>query len=100
MDMYNRETGDMIDRETGAFHTQCMSSDMHVWIKKFFKIWTELMCLGLKVVLLSCSASVCEHRWSIEDSIQSKRRNSLGQEFVDRLVRTHSNLNLEQCLEL
>jgi hypothetical protein len=100
MDMYNREPGDMNDREPGAFHTQYMSSDMHVWIKTFFKLWTELMWLVLKVVFLSCSASACEHRWSIEDSIHSKRRNRLGQTFVERLVRTHTNLKLEQRLEL
>ena len=34
---------DMNDRESGAFHTQCMSCDIHVWIKTFFKLWTELM---------------------------------------------------------
>ena len=100
MDMYNREPGDMNDREPGAFHTQYMSSDMHVWIKTFFKLWTELMWLVLKVVFRSCSASACEHRWSIEDSIHSKRRNRLGQTFVERLVRTHANLKLEQRLEL
>jgi hypothetical protein len=26
--------GDMNDREPGAFHAQCMSCDMHVWIKE------------------------------------------------------------------
>jgi hypothetical protein len=56
--------------------------------------------LPLKVVLLTCSPSECEYRWSIEDSIHSKRRNRLGQEIVDRLVDTHVNLNLEQGLEL
>ena len=59
MDMYNREPGDMNDRDPGGFHTQCMSSDMHVWIKT---------------------------KRSIEDSIHSKRRNRLGQEFVECLV--------------
>jgi hypothetical protein len=77
-----------------------MSSDMHVWIKTFFKLWTELMWLALKVVFLSCSASACEHRWSIEDSIHSKRRNRLGKEVVERLMCTHANLKLEQRLEL
>jgi hypothetical protein len=76
----------MNDSEPGAFHVQYMSSDMYVWIKTFFKLWTELMWLALKVVLLPCSASACEHRWSIEDSIHSKRRNRLGQELVERLV--------------
>jgi hypothetical protein len=50
-------------------------------------------------VLLPCSASTCQHSWSIEDWIHSKRRNRLGQDLVERLVRTHTNLKLEQRLE-
>ena len=26
---------DLNDREPGAFHTQCMSTDIHVWMKTF-----------------------------------------------------------------
>jgi hypothetical protein len=77
-----------------------MKSDMHVWITTFFKSWSSLMCPALKVVLLPCSASVCEHCWSIEGWIHSNRRNRLGQKLVDRLVRTHTNLKLEQRLEM
>ena len=92
--------GDMNDREPGAFHAQCMSCDMHVWIKTFFKPWTDLMWLVFKVVLLSCSGSAYQHSWSIEDWIHSKRRNRLGQDLVERLMDTHTNLKLEQCLDL
>ncbi len=58
------------------------------------------MWLALKVVLLSCSASACKHISPIEGWIHSNRRNRLGQEFVERLVRTHTNLKLEQRLEM
>ena len=58
------------------------------------------MWLALKVVLLPCSASACEHSWSIEDWIHSKRRNRLGQDLVECLVRTHTNLKLEHRLEM
>ncbi len=91
---------DMNDREQGAFHTDCMKSDMHVWIKKFFKPWTVLMLLVLKVLLLSCSVSVYEHNWSMEGWILSNRRNRIGQKLVERLVRTHTNLKLEQRLDM
>ena len=37
---------------------------------------------------------------SRKDWIHSKRRNRLGQELVDRLVRAHTNLKLEQRLQL
>jgi hypothetical protein len=73
---------------------------MYVWIKTFFNLWTELMCLTLKIVFLTCSASVCEDRWSIEDSIHSKRRNRLGREIVERLVCIHSNLKFDHRLDL
>jgi hypothetical protein len=86
--------------EPGAFTAQCMGFDMHVWIRTFYKPWPALMWLALKVVLLPCSAAACEHSWSIEDWIHSKRRNRLGQAIVERLVRTHTNLQLELRLEL
>jgi hypothetical protein len=34
----------------------------------------------------------CDHSWSIEGWIQSKRRNRLSQELFERLLRTHTNL--------
>jgi hypothetical protein len=48
---------DMNDREPGAFHTDYMKSDMHVWIKTFFKSWPTYVWLTLKVVFLTCSVS-------------------------------------------
>ncbi len=51
-------------------------------------------------MFLTCSASACDHDWSIEGWIHSKRRNRLGQDLVERLVRTHTNLQLEYRLEL
>jgi hypothetical protein len=56
--------------------------------------------IGQDRVLLPCSASACEHILSIEGWIHSNRRNRLGQKIVERLVRTHTNLKLEQRLEM
>jgi hypothetical protein len=58
------------------------------------------MWLALKVVFLPCSASVNEHCLSIQGWIHSKRRNRLGQDLVECLVCTHTNLQLEYRLEL
>ena len=58
------------------------------------------MWVVLKVVLLTCSVSTCEHIWSIEDWIHSKRRNRIGQEVFECLVCVHTNLKLEQCPQL
>ena len=83
-----------------GFHTQCMSTDMHVWMKTFLKPWSDLLWLALKVALLSCSPSACEHSSGIEGWIHSKKRNRLGQDLVECLVRTHTNLQFEQSLEV
>jgi len=57
------------------------------------------MWVSLKVVILTCSVSACEYTWSIEGWIQSKRRNRLGQDLVECLLRIHTNLQLEYRLE-
>jgi hypothetical protein len=54
------------------------------------------MWLSLKVVLLSCSASACEHSWSIQGWIHSKRRNRLGQDLVERLEKKSYIVNLSE----
>ncbi len=46
-----------------------------------------------------CSASACEHCWSIEGWIHSQRRNRLDQKLVEKLVRTHTNLVLRESLD-
>jgi hypothetical protein len=56
--------------------------------------------IGEDRVLLSCSTSACEHILSIEGWIHSNRKNRFGQNLVERLVRTHTNLKLEQRLEM
>ena len=76
-----------------------MKSDMHVWIKTFFEPWSALIWLALKVVLLPCSASACEHSWSIEGWIH-KQEKQVRPATVESLVRTHTNLKLEQRLEM
>eukprot|EP00967_Tisochrysis_lutea_P046555 scaffold56570_cov34-Tisochrysis_lutea.AAC.1 len=52
---------------------------------------------------MHCSASGCEHSWflvswSVEGWIHSKKRNRLGQKTVERLVRAHTNLLLDESL--
>jgi hypothetical protein len=43
------------------------------------------------------SASACEHCWSIEELIHSRRRNTLGQQEV---VRAHRKLLMRESLDL
>ena len=56
-----------------------------------FKKFPWCVC---KVSGVMCSVSACEHYWSIEGWIHSKRRNTLSQELVERLLRTHTDLVL------
>ncbi len=56
--------------------------------------------IGEDRVLLPCSTSEYEHILSIKGWIHSNRRNRFGQKLVERLVRTHTNLKLEQRLEM
>ena len=53
----------------------------------------------MRLVAMNCSASGCESSWSVEAWIHSKKRNRLGQLTVERLVRAHTNLLLEDLLE-
>ncbi len=52
-----------------------------------------------KVSGVMCSASVCEHSWSIEGWIHSKRRNRLSQELVERILRSHTKMTLRESLD-
>ncbi len=53
-----------------------------------YVVWIILMVwFAYKVSNVMCSASACEHCWSIEGWIHSKRRNRLHQTFVQKLVR-------------
>jgi hypothetical protein len=84
-----------------AFTTETMKLPQTTWIKTFLEgvtdkstglsIFKELAWFAYKVSGGMRSASVCEHCWSIEGWIHSKKRNRLSQELVERLIRTHTN---------
>ena len=61
--------------------------------------WPAIQWVAQRVASLSCSASGCEHSWSIEGWVHSKKRNRLGQTLVERLVRAHTNILLGNKLE-
>ncbi len=79
------------------------------WIETFLEgvtdkstgltIFKELAWFAYKVTGVMCSASACEHCWSIEGWIHSKRRNRLHQMLVEKLVRAHTNLVLRESLD-
>ncbi len=79
------------------------------WIETFLEgatdkntglsIFKELVWFTYKVSGVMCSESVCDHCWSIEGWIHSKRRNRLHQTLVKKLVRAHTNLVLRESLD-
>jgi hypothetical protein len=81
-----------------------------VWIQTFLEgvtdndntpIFDALAWFAYKLSGVICSASACEHCWSIAGWIHSKRqRNKLGAKMVERLVRAHTNLVLREALNL
>ena len=69
------------------------------WTQVYMSPWPHLSWAATRLVSMTCSASGCEHAWSVEGWIHSKKRNRMGQTTVDRLVRTHTNLLLESKLQ-
>ena len=69
------------------------------WAREYLFHWPAIQWVAMRLGGLSCSASGCEHSWSLEGWMHSGKRNRLGQKKVQRLVRAHSNLLLESKLE-
>ena len=74
----------MKDNAHGAFTPEMMKLPQATWIETFLEgvtdkstgltIFKELAWFAYKVSGVMCSASACEHCWSIEGWIHSKRR--------------------------
>ena len=88
------------DDAHGAFTPEMMKLPQATWIETFLEgvtdkstglpIFKELAWFAYKVSGVMCSASACEHCWSIEGWILSKRRNKVHQKLVEKpLSRTH-----------
>ena len=75
----------------GAFTERSLAKTPTQWIQTFMAPWPALKWMSLKIVNMPASASYCEHAWSIEGWMHSKRRNRLKQSLVEKLVRGHGN---------
>ena len=99
------------DDAHGAFTPEMMKLPQATWIETFVEgvtdkstglpIFKELAWFAYKVSGVMCSASACEHCWSIERWIHSNtvhqklvERNTVHQKLVEKLVRAHTNLVL------
>jgi hypothetical protein len=97
------------DDARGVFTPEMMNLPQETWIETFvddvtdkrtgLTIFKEFVWFGYKVSGVMCSTSVCEHCWSIEGWIHSRRRNKIHQTLVEKLVLTHTNLVLRESLD-
>ncbi len=81
-----------------AKHVQRVHEKLgHVDLKRIFKFKChgKVVCANLPSKFLKA----CEHYWSIEGWIHSKRRNRLDQKLVEKLVRVHTNLVMRESLD-
>ena len=93
------------EREEGAFNDhfafsrEARARPKYEWCRDYLSDWPALQWAAMRLVSLSTSATACEHSWSIEAWVHSKKRNRLGQTNVERLMRTHTNLRLQAILQ-
>eukprot|EP00967_Tisochrysis_lutea_P106695 scaffold163838_cov37-Tisochrysis_lutea.AAC.1 len=85
--------------EEYAFSENARKMTSYKWAKVYLAPWKHLCWAAMRLLSMHCSASGCEHAWSVEGWIHSKKRNRLGQKTVERLVRSHTNLLLESQLD-
>jgi hypothetical protein len=91
------------------FHPRNDELPQATWIETFVEgvtdkstglsIFKELPWFVYKVSGVMWSVSACDHCWSIEGWIHSKRRNETHQKLVEKLVRSHTNLLLRGSLD-
>ena len=82
-----------------SFSASARKLQVFQWAQAYLHHWPSLKWLVMRLGSLQCSASGCEHSWSVESWIHSKKRNRLGQTNVERLVRCHTNLLLVGALK-
>ena len=83
----------------GAFHPKSLALAPEDWISLFFKPWPAVQWVAMKLIGMPTSASFCEHAWSVQGWIHSKRRNRLSNSTVEKLVRAHCNMVLRESME-
>jgi hypothetical protein len=82
-----------------AFSAAAQQLASYKWADIFMAPWPDLCWAAKRLVAMTCSASGCEDSWSVEAWIHCEKRNRLGQKTVERLVRAHTNLLLEEVFE-
>ncbi|XP_042423486.1 uncharacterized protein LOC122011123 [Zingiber officinale] len=56
------------------------------WWSSYGASTPELKTFTMKILILACSSSSCEHNWSVFEHIHSKKRNRLSQQRLNDLL--------------
>ena len=82
-----------------AFSDAAVKMPPYKWVLTFMCEWPDLQFAVARLEALVCSASPCEHSWSVEGWIHSKKRNRLLQGNAFMLLRAHTNLQFGKVRE-
>ena len=82
-----------------AFSDAAVKMPPYKWALSFMCEWPDLQFAVVRFEALVCSASPCEHSWSVEGWIHSKKRNRLLQGNAFMLLRAHTNLQFDKVRE-
>jgi hypothetical protein len=66
------------------------------WWESFGSHCPQLQKFAIRVLSQTCSASRCEHNWSVFERIHTKKRNRLEQKRLNDLVFVQYNLRLRR----
>ena len=103
LDIRNERSAARVEMMTGqnefadeiAWRDAARQQSAATWGQTHFYKLKKLQWAAARLSALGCSASPCEHSWSIEGWIHNARRNRMKQDTVEMMVKFHSNLMLE-----
>jgi hAT family C-terminal dimerisation region len=84
--------------DDAAFSSIAMSSPAFEWCTTWLSDYPDLQWAAIRLVSIKTGSCACEHSFGVEAWIHSKKRNRLGQLNVQRLLRAHTNLIIEESL--
>jgi hypothetical protein len=81
-----------------AFSSDATSCPGFEWCATWLCDYPDLQWAAIRLVSIRTGSAACEHSFGVEAWIHSKKRNRLGQLNVERLLRAHTNLVIEEAL--
>ena len=81
-----------------AFSPTAMSCAAFEWSQTWLSDYSDLQWAATRLVSIRTGSSACEHYFGVEAWIHSKKRNRLGHLNVERLLRSHTNMVIEEGL--